>query len=399
MIAYKFRLYPTNEQEENLLFILEQCRWLYNNLLSLINESKKTPPKRKMQSMLPKLKEEHPELKEVNAKTLQMVVFMLYNNLRALAELKKKGRKVGRLRYKKRGKFKSFILNQSGFKLIETGNRFDRLYISKVGEVPIRIHRSIEGNIKQVIIKRYGSGGWYALICVEEAEAPKKEIERAIGIDLGIKSFLTDSEGRAIENPRCYERDLERLRIEHRKLSRKKRGSKNWMKQLRRLCKVYERIERRRDDFLHKLSRFYVDNYDLIVVEDLEVENMRRNHKLSSEISDASWGRFLHYLSYKAERAGKTVVKVSPRGTSEGLSWDDPLRDYISACRILKRGLEKLGQGLPFEPVERRPLLHITASAVIVGQVASTKQEPPLRMPLSEGRRSQTCRSDPPPFS
>jgi len=378
MLAYKFRLYPTKEQEEKLLFILERCRWLYNKLLSLINESKSTPPKREMQSLLPKLKEERLELREVNAKTLQMVVFMLYNNLKALAELKRKGKKVGKLRYKKYGKLKSFILNQSGFKIIKTENRSDRLYISKVGEVPIRIHRPVEGRIKQVIIKRYGSGAWYALICVEDAEVPKKEIERAIGIDLGIRSYLTDSEGRAIENPKCYERDLERLRIEYRKLSRKKRLSKNWLKQLRMLCKIYERIERKRDDFLHKLSRFYVDNYDLIVVEDLEVENMRRNHKLSSEISDASWSKFLHYLSYKAERAGKTVVRVSPRGTSEGLSWDNPLRDHISACRILKRGLEKLGQGRPFKPVERRPLRHITVKAVIVGQVASTKQEPPL---------------------
>jgi len=234
-----------------------------------------------------------------------------------------------------------------------------------------------------VILKRYGSGAWFALLCIEETETqkkktPKKEVERVIGIDLGIKSFLTDSEGRAIENPRFYERDLERLRVEHQKLSKKKKGSKNWLKQLRRLCKVYEKIERKRDDFLHKLSRFYVDNYDLIVVEDLNIENMKRNHNLSSEISDASWSKFLHYLSYKAARAGKTVVKVPPRGTSKGLSLDDPLRDYISARRILKRGLEELGLGLPSEPAERRPLLHVTTSSVVMGQVASTKQEPNL---------------------
>jgi len=389
MITYKFRLYPTNEQEEKLLFISEQCRWLYNKLLSIINESKKIPPKRKMQSLLPKLKEEHPELKEVNAK-LQMGVFMLYNNLKALAKLKKKGKKVGKLRYKKYGKFKSFILIQSGFKLIGTDGRLDRLYISKVGEVPIRVHRFVEGRIKQVIIKRYGSGAWFALLCIEETEMTKKKIKSVIGIDLGIKSFAIDSEGRVIENPKCYERDSERLRREHRKLSRKKRGSKNWLKQLRRLCKVYEKIERKRDDFLHKLSRFYVDNYDLIVVEALKVENMRRNRNLSSEISDASWGKFLRFLSYKAERAGKTVVKISPRGTSKGLSQSDPLRDYTSACRILKRGLEELGLGLPFEPVERRPLRHVTASSVIVGQVPSTKQEPNLAVCLCEGRRSHS---------
>ena len=347
MLTYKFRLYPTNEQEENLLFILEQCRWLYNKLLSIINESKKTPPKRKIQSMLPKLKEERPELKEVNAKTLQMVVFVLYNNLKVLAKLKKKGKKVGKLRYKKYGKLKSFILNQSSFKLIKIGNRFDRLYISKVGEVPIRIHRPIEGKIKQVIIKRYGSGAWFALLCVgaEAEEVPKKEIESAVGTDVGIKSFLTDSDGREIENPRFYERDLERVKREHRKLSRKKKGSNNWMKQLKRLCKVYERIKRKRDDFIHKLSRFYVDNYDFIAVEDLKIDNMKRNHSLSMDISDASWGKFLHYLSYKAERAGKTVVRVSPRGTSEGLSWDNPLRHLKSAWRILKKRTGKTGAG------------------------------------------------------
>jgi len=390
MLTYKFRLYPSDEQEGKLLFILERCRWLYNKLLSIINESKRTPPKRKMQSMLPKLKEERPELKEVNAKTLQMVVFMLYNNLKALSALKKRGKKVGKLRYKKYGKLKSFILNLSGFKLIKTGNRLDKLYISKVGEVLIRMHRSIEGNIKQVIIKRYGSGAWFALLCVEETETPKKEIERAVGIDLGIKSFLTDSDGREVENPRFYERDLERLRVEHRKLSRKKRRSNNWLKQLKRLCKVYEKIERKRDDSLHKLSRFYVDNYDFIAVEDLKIDNMKRNHNLSMRISDASWGKFLRFLSYKAARAGKTVVKVSPRGTSEGLSWDNPLRDHISARRILERGLEELGQGLPSEPAERRPLRHISASSVIVGQVASMKQEPNLTVTgcFSEGRRS-----------
>ena len=111
---------------------------------------------------------------------------------------------------------------------------------------------------------------------------------KVIGIDLGIKSFLTDSDGREVENPRCYERDLERLRREHRKLSRKKRRSNNWLKQLRRLCKVYEKIGRKRDDFIHKLSRFYVDSYDFIAVEDLKIENMRRNHNLSMQISDAS---------------------------------------------------------------------------------------------------------------
>jgi putative transposase len=165
--TYKFRLYPKKEQEDKLLFVLEICRLLYNSFLAIWNNSGKIPSRYKLQAMLPAMKEEHEGLKEANSKTLQMVLFMLYNNLKALRELKKKGRKVGKLRYKKYGQFKSFILNQSGFKVIKIGKRYDKLYISKVGEIPIQIHREIGGKIKQVIVKRYKSGEWYALISVD----------------------------------------------------------------------------------------------------------------------------------------------------------------------------------------------------------------------------------------
>lgn len=141
--TYKFRLYPKDGDERKLLFVLEICRLLYNSFLAIWNDSGKIPSRYKLQAMLPAMKAEHEGMKKVNSKTLQMVLFMLYNNLKALCELKKKGRKVGKLRYKKYGKIKSFILNQSGFKVIKTGNRLDTLYISKVGDIPIRIHREI----------------------------------------------------------------------------------------------------------------------------------------------------------------------------------------------------------------------------------------------------------------
>jgi len=123
MIAYKFRLYPSKEQEEKLLKTLEICRWTYNYFLSIINESKKVPSRLKLQAELPKLKKEKPELEKVYSKVLQMVLHQLYSNLKALSKLKKNGKKVGRLRYK--GKwFKTFVYNQSGFKIIKTGKRF-----------------------------------------------------------------------------------------------------------------------------------------------------------------------------------------------------------------------------------------------------------------------------------
>jgi len=117
------------------------------------------------------------------------------------------------------------------------------------------------------------------------------------------------------------------------------KGSKNWEKCRIKLAKAYEKLVNQRNDFLHKLSRFYVNNYDVIIVGDLGSQNMVRvGRTLAQRILDASWGKFIQLLSYKAERAGRRVVKVNPRGTSEGLTMGDPYRDYISACRIKSRG-------------------------------------------------------------
>jgi len=373
MITYKFRLYPTEDQEKRLVKTLEICRQTYNYFLSKLKESNEIPSRLVLQAELPKLKKEKPELNSVYSKVLQMVLYQLYSNLKALSKLKKNGQKVGKLRYK--GKwFKTFVYNQSGFKIIRTNKRLDRLHLSKIGNIPIRVHREIEGKIKQVIIKRYSSGKWFALVCVEEEEKQLPKTSKAIGIDVGIRFFLTDSEGRQIENPKFYEKTLKRIRIEQRRLSKKKKGSKNYEKQRRKLAKKYEKLVNQRDDFLHKLSRFYVDNYDIICVEDLNIGNMVQNSSnLAQKILDASWGKFIAMLSYKAERAGRRVIKANPRGTSEGLTYNNPLRDYISACRILMRGWDS-----PDSLLERRPLLRtISYKEVVSGQVFSMKQEAP----------------------
>ena len=366
--TYKFRLYPTKEDEKKLLSVLEICRLLYNSFLTIWNDSEKIPSRYKLQAMLPAMKEEHEGMKKVNSKTLQMVLFMLYNNLKALRELKKRGRKVGRLRYKKYGKIKSFILNQSGFKVIKTDMRLDRLYISKVGNIPMRIHQEIEGAIKQVVVKQYKTGEWYALIMVDkEFSVITKAIEKVIGLDVGIKFFLSDSDGRQIENPKFYKKTLGRIRIEQRKLSRKKKGSENRKKQILRLAKLHQRLTNQRDDFLHKLSRFYVDAYDFISIEDLNIGGMAKNRHLAQSILDASWSKFFRMVECKAEIAGTGLSKVNPRGTSKehkyGMEID---RDYNASINILERGL--LGQGLPFVPSEVEPLrelIPISASSIV----------------------------------
>ena len=154
---------------------------------------------------------------------------------------------------------------------------------------------------------------------------------------------------------------LERIKVIQHWLTRKKKGSKNREKQRIKLAKLYERLTNQRDDFLHKLSRFYVNHYDVICVEDLKIANMVRNHNLAQKILDASWGKFLQLLEYKAGRAGVRVVKVPPRGISEGLSYENPLRDWISACRIKMRGW-----GSPEPPAEMEPLpVEIPASLIV----------------------------------
>jgi len=366
-LTHKFRLYPTKEQEERLLWTLDKCRFVYNKMLEGLNNQDK-PNRLELQSSIPKLKEEQPELKEVYAKVLQYESYRLFSNLRASAKLKKNGKKVGKLRFKSKGWFKTFVYNQSGFKIIKTGKRLDLLHLSKIGNIPIRIHREINGKIKQIIIKRYNSGKWFACIQFESnIEKENKPIEKKVGIDMGIKHFLTDSDGLQIENPKFLDKSHKRLRIEQKKLSRKKEGSKKREKQRIKVAKIYERLVNQRNDFLHKLSRYYADNYDFIVIEDLNIKNMVRSH-LAKYINDASWNRFIQMLSYKAERAGGMVVKVNPRGTSKEHKFGKLDRDYNASLNILIRGLEKVGMGqTEVTPIETEPLLVRASSVVEMG--------------------------------
>jgi len=371
MRIYRFRLYPSKKIEKILNEHLELCRFVYNKLLEILKENKKEKIKPSdLAKMLPSLKEKYPELKRVYARVLHMVNQQLWENILTLYKRKQNGGRIGKLRYKGKNRWKILNYNQSGFKIIKTGKRLDLLKLSKIGEIPIRISREIDGKVKGIIIKKYPSGKWYALVQIEELSKLLPKTGKAIGIDVGIKYFLTDSEGRRIENPKFYQSTLNRIKTIQKQLSRKKRGSKNWEKWRRKLAKLYEKLTNQRDDFLHKLSRFYVNNYDIIVVEKLKITKMIKNNFLADRILDASWGKFFQFLSYKAEGAGKIVLEVDPRGTSKRLTWEQEDRDYISANRILYRGL-----GQPRPPVERKPLSLITADAVVSGQVSSMKQE------------------------
>lgn len=359
MRVYKYQLKPTKGQEEILHKQFDLCRFTYNKLLEVLHGLAK-PNKKYIQHKIVELKQEYPELQGAYSKTLQYECYRLFANLKSLGKSKSNGRKVGRLRFKGRKWFKTIVYNQSGFKLIQTGNRYNRLHLSKIGEIKIRQHRELEGNIKGIVVKRKALG-WEAHI-ITDAEYRLDKGNQDIGIDLGVMQFLVTSNNGRVDNPLYMNRVLHKIQELHRKISKTKKGSKNRQKICFQLRKLWEHIENQRRDFFHKITTKLVNQSNIIVVEDLDIKGMVSNSKNKyynhRNILDSSWSIFLDMLKHKAESAGVRYVSVNPRGTSKmcshcGKSQDMPLhkriydcecgnvidRDYNSALNILRKGL------------------------------------------------------------
>ncbi len=382
---------------------MDICRKLYNKLLEECKKAREKGEKLtqiKTQSFIVGLKNNSmPELKGVYSKVLQMVNYTLWTNIKTLSKLKKTGRKIGHLRFKGKGWYKTINYNQSGFKVDEHKNK---LTFSKIGTINCRglNNRVRKNKIKGIILKRTQTGKWFANIQIENVPVVLPKTNKNVGIDVGVSSFIVDSDGRRVENPRNIDKQLKKIKIVHRTLSRKKKESKNWLKVKLQLAKLFTQVTNQRKDFLHKVSRFYVEIYDLICVEDLNIKelsqkgnrNNKRSRTLHRNILDASWGQFFNYLSYKAVNADKQIVKVHPKGTTQECSrcgrivkkeLSDRIhscsycdleldRDYNASINILKRGT-----GRASILVENRPLVTITASAIVSGQVFSMNQETP----------------------
>lgn len=395
--SVRYRLYPSKEQEEEMLEYLELCRWLYNYFLGIVKYCVKVPNRNLLQEMIPALCRHKPELEELHSKTRQYILYQLYSNIRALSKLKKKGRKVGRLRFKGRGWFKTFFYNQSGFS-IKYGQKQKRqmgiLHLSKIGDIPIRPHREIEGEVKQVIIKRSANNKWYAIACCEYDHSMNTEpVDRrkTVGVDVGIVNYAYDSDGKVTPHPHNIDEKLKRLRREQRRLSRKKKGSRNREKQRVKVATIHEDITNNRNDFLHKLSRYYVDNYDVICMEELNIQGLMQGVSNARNMADASWGRFRMMVGYKAETACKLHIQVPPRNTSQNCSGCGAKvpktlavrmhkcphcklkidRDYNASLNIKHLALEKIG----WEPSESTPVEMKPLPISDGGQASSMKQE------------------------
>lgn len=382
MISYKYPIFPDKATQQKLAEALDACRWLHNRLLQEMNEAREKGIELKTydtQNMIPSLKLENPKLNLIYSKVLQMVNYTLWSNIKGLLASKKNGRKIGHVRFKGYGWYKTMNYNQSGFKLDQDHGR---LHLSKIGDIKIKMHRKVQGYIKAILIKREGEQ-WFAIVQADQEPKLLPETGRSVGLDVGLKSFVVDTDGNSVENPRFAEKGAAKVKDIQRRLSRAEIGSNNRRKLRDKLDKVHERINNQRSDFLHKLSRSYVNNYDIICVEDLDVKSLKEkgyDKGTHRNIHDASWSKFMFMLSYKAESAGRKLIKVDPRNTTQrcsacgsigkkelsdrvhecpycGFSCD---RDYNASRNVLIAGMER-----PVAPIEPKPLHHISVMQVL----------------------------------
>nr|QNO41874.1 hypothetical protein ELGCOBFC_00004 [Methanosarcinales archaeon ANME-2c ERB4] len=306
-------MYPTKTQTIILLHWLNVCRYLYNEMLA----DRKNAYDRCGVGL--NYIQQAGQLKYLNldlhSQVAQDVLRRLDKAFQNFFRRVKTGEKPGYPRFQGKNHYDSFTYPQSGFKILDDG----KLKLSKIGTIRMFVHREIVGKIKTCTILRDGTQ-WYACFSVELPKVERVEPETSIGIDLGINTLATLSDGTQIENPKTLDKYDSKLRKAQKDLSRKKKGSNNRNKQKTVLKGAYRKVRNARKDYMHKASRILADTYDQIVFEDLQIKNMVKNHHLARSIHDASWNMLINFTTYKAEEAGGSVELVNPRNTSKQCS-------------------------------------------------------------------------------
>ena len=364
--SFKYRVYLTNGQRRILEQQLEECRWVYNETLAYrkraYEDEQRTANWYETKRLLPLWKADRPALKLVHSMVLQNVTERVDLAFRSYFRRVREGAEdVGYPRFKSFGRYDSMTYPQYGNGVRIEG---DRLILSKIGAVKLVLHRPIAGTPKTVTLTRSASGKWYACLSCETAAHPLAPTEQIVGVDVGLASFATLSNGAQIENPRFYRRDERDLkRVQKRKDAAK--NAQDWeenAKQKVLLSKIHERIANRRTDFAHKRSRALVNTYQVIVFEALAPQQMGKSRGMRKSIMDVAWTQFISMTIGKAADAGRTVILIDPRNTSKtcsrcgaivektlstrthtcpscGLVLD---RDVNAAINILQRGLQTL---------------------------------------------------------
>jgi len=369
--SFKYPIYPTKSQQSRMERTLDLCRWVYNQTLAYRKDAwekeGRSTSKYETHNLLPEWKVEKPELIEVHSQVLQNVQERVEMAFQAFFRRVKSGEKPGYPRFRGRGWYDSFTYPQSGFKLL-----CGKLRLSKVGDVKIKLHRPIEGKIKRLTIRRTSTGKWFACFSVEIDDPPKPPWKDGsmVGIDVGLESFATLSNGEKIDNPRFFRSEEKALAKAQRRLSKCEKGTPDRMKALKVVQRIHERIANKRYYFAHQVSHNLVERFGLIAFEDLSITKMLNNHCLAKSISDAAWRMLVTIISYKAESAGSIVVLVDPRNTSQlcsrcGLKVTKSLSDRVHECpqcglimdRDENAAINILRLGLQSLPKARSPAL------------------------------------------
>ena len=331
--AYKFRIYPNKTQTKTIEDMLYLSHILYNAMLEerkigyQLNKDyyKNLKVNYNTQTIeLSELKEEFPEYKNIYSQVLQNIADRLdkaYDNFFSRVREKKKGKKIkaGFPRFKSKDHYRSITYTQFGFKIIDSTH----VSFSKIGKIRMFQHRKINGKIKQATIKKDKANRYFVTFMVEEVNNNMNCSEfpyNPVGIDVGLLKLIATTDNTPVDPPKYLRKSEKRLKKAQRSLSRKQKGSENRREARVRVARISSHIANQRNDFSQKLSRTLVNNHNFIAYEDLNIENMMKNHKLAKSIADASWGELIKNTIYKAERAGKYCVKVNPKNTSKQCS-------------------------------------------------------------------------------
>jgi putative transposase len=321
--AYRYRLYPTRAQDERLRWTLERLRELYNASLEERREAyrrqRATLSGYGQMAEIKAVREARSEYAEIHVHLLQDAITRLDRAYRAFFRRLKSGETPGSPRFRGRGRYSSFTFkdakNRNGVRLCAEGRRLD---LTGIGKVKIKLHRPMEGRLKQVTVTLDGDGHWYACMCCEAVPARQlPATDESVGVDVGISTFAALSNGELVANPRHYERVQAKLRRTQRIVARRRNKRSNRRRRAVAVLRAqHARIGRSRLDFHHKVALGLVERFDRIAVEGLNVKGLARG-RLAKQVNDAAWGQFISILASKAECAGRELVKVDPRGTSQ----------------------------------------------------------------------------------
>jgi len=362
---YRFKLKPTQAQAQNFAQWLGSCRYVYNLCLDYKKQLYSTHSisisKNDIQKEIAGIAKEVDWIGQVHSQTLQEVTDRLFKAYDGFFNRTAGRAGKGFPKFAKKGLYSSFSFKQ-GVKLHQNTSR---VQLPKIGKVKYRKSQTVDGVIKTANISKQADG-WYISLACEVNIEPLPTNTNTVGLDVGIKSFATFSDGKPpVDNPKYLYQYQKQLTKAQRSVCRKKKGSSNRKKAIAKLAKLHLKIRNTRKDFHHQLSTRLIRKNQTIVVENLQVANLLKNHKLAKAISDCGWHQFTQMLEYKAKWYGRTFIRVAPQYTSQDCSmcgnrnseltlkdreWTCSScntvhdRDVNAAVNIRNRGLDKAYQ-------------------------------------------------------